>query len=200
MLTAAAGAAIEAARHGCVQAVLLVNQFAALDPDGVFDVPADSTLGIDVTRFASALGWAEAVEDGTLAGPFGVPAAPSRPALHSQADERIRLNQPAQKEEASWRAPRHHASLSVVTRMDSGCEPVTNSRIVGCYRHHRGKTRRRSPIDRVVQRAQLTAMAMSLLLATRSRYRRSALTREFSCPLWYFSMLRSSLSTSDNFS
>lgn len=74
LLTAAAGAAIEAARHGCVQAVLLVNQFAALDPDGVFDIPADSTLDTDVARFVQALGWTEEFNEATLAGPFAVPA------------------------------------------------------------------------------------------------------------------------------
>ncbi len=74
LLTAAAGAAIEAARHGCIQAVLLVNQFAALDPDGLFDIPVDSALDTDVTRFVGALGWTEDFNDAILAGPFAVPA------------------------------------------------------------------------------------------------------------------------------
>ena len=74
LLTAAAGAAIEAARHGCVQAVLLVNQFAQRGPDGGFAVPAGSTLDTDLPRFVQRLGWTEPFSDATLAGPFGVPA------------------------------------------------------------------------------------------------------------------------------
>lgn len=81
LLTAAAGAAIEAARHGCVQAVLVINQFAARDPDGVFDVPAESTLDTDVAGFVQALGWTDAFNDGTVAGPFAV-AAPHHVRLH----------------------------------------------------------------------------------------------------------------------
>jgi hypothetical protein len=49
LLTAAAGAAIEAARHGCVQAVLLINHFAAPDPLGA---PTGSDLDTDLARLA----------------------------------------------------------------------------------------------------------------------------------------------------
>ncbi len=74
LLTAAAGATIEAGRHGCVQAVLLINQFAARKADGSFDLPAGSTLDTDLPRFVQRLGWTEPFRDATLAGPFGVAA------------------------------------------------------------------------------------------------------------------------------
>jgi hypothetical protein len=74
LLTAAAGAAIEAGRHGCLQAVLIINQFAARKADGSFDLPAGSTLDTDLSRFVQRLGWTEPFTDATLAGPFGVAA------------------------------------------------------------------------------------------------------------------------------
>jgi hypothetical protein len=74
LLTAAAGAAIEAGRHGCVHAVLLINQFAARKADGSFEIPAGSTLDTDFARFVQRLGWNEPFTDATLAGPFAVPA------------------------------------------------------------------------------------------------------------------------------
>ena len=48
LLTAAAGATIEAGRHGCVQAVLLINEFAGRRADGSFDLPAGTTLDTDL--------------------------------------------------------------------------------------------------------------------------------------------------------
>jgi hypothetical protein len=43
------GGAIEAARHGCVQAVMLINHFAAPDPLGA---PTGSDLDTDLARLA----------------------------------------------------------------------------------------------------------------------------------------------------